>query len=287
MNEPTGQHEHPQIAFLHEIGERLAASDPLRLVLGRIVEFIAEALRSDSCFIYTLENGELILRASKNPHAEVIDRLRLRVGQGITGWVAEHNKPVAIARNAFEDPRFLAFTELPEDRYEAFLSVPILYRDRLTGVINLQHREPYAYAEREIQLIATVGFLVGTEIETARIEAEQIKLADLPGARRLVEQAALILGRDLGCDREQAHRAMQKQSRSSGKAMKEIASAVLLHDELRKGSSRSPASAEEVNEKLPLADQFVQFTFDVIQDATGADAEQAWPEPRLAEFLSD
>ncbi len=57
----------------------------------------------DSCFIYVLEEGELILKASKNPHAEVVDRLKLRIGQGITGWVAENKKPVVYPRNAFQD----------------------------------------------------------------------------------------------------------------------------------------------------------------------------------------
>lgn len=232
----TEQHEHPEIAFLHEIGERIAASDPLHLLLRRVLEFISDVVMCDSCFVYVLEDGELILKASKNPHAEVLGRLKLHMGQGITGWVAEHRKPVAIARNAFQDPRFLSFTELPEDRYEAFLSVPVLCRDKTVGVVNVQHREPHNYTRREIQLIATVGFLVGTEIERARIEAEQIKFADLDQARKLVEQAALILQRDWALDEAEARAEIQKHSRLSGKSMKEVASAVLLYDELRKDS---------------------------------------------------
>jgi uroporphyrinogen-III synthase len=228
------EHEHPAIAFLHEIGQRIAVSDPLHLVLARVVEFISDVLMCDSCFIYVLENGELILKASKNPHAEVLDRLKLRIGQGITGWVAEHKKPVAIERNAFEDRRFLSFTSLPEDRYEAFLSAPLLCRDQLVGVINVQHREAHVYGQREIELIATIGFLVGTEVERARIEAAQVKFADLGEARKLVEQATLVLQRDLRLDERQARQAMQRQSRASGKSLKEVASAVLLHDELQR-----------------------------------------------------
>jgi len=63
------------------------------------------------------------------------------VGQGLTGWVAEHRQPVAVGCHAFEDPRFQVFHELPEDRYEAFLSVPVLCRGRLVAVINLQYRQ--------------------------------------------------------------------------------------------------------------------------------------------------
>jgi signal transduction protein with GAF and PtsI domain len=239
MNTQYEQYQNSEIALLHEIGERIAASDPLQVVLERVVEFISHVVMCDSCFIYILDDGDLILRASMNPHPEVVNRLKLRMGQGITGWVAENRKPVAIGHNAFQDPRFRSFTELPEDRYQAFLSVPILCRDKLVGVINVQHRETHVYSKRETQLIATVGFLVGTEIEMARVEAEQVKFADVSEARKLVEQATEILQRDLMLDEAEARAAMHKQSRMSRRSMKEIASAVLLHDELRRGSGRS------------------------------------------------
>ena len=162
------------IDVLHEIGSRIAAADPLHAVLERVVDFVSTIVQCDSCFIYVLEGDDLVLRASKTPHPDVVDRLKLRVGQGITGWVAEHRQPVAVGRHAFEDPRFQTFNELPEDRYEAFLSVPVLSRGKLVGVINLQHRQPHEHSRREIQLISTIGFLVGAEIEMARLEIENI-----------------------------------------------------------------------------------------------------------------
>jgi signal transduction protein with GAF and PtsI domain len=238
MNMQMDQYQYRDIAFLHEIGQRIAAADPLQMVLARVVEFVSAVVMCDSCFIYVLEDGDLTLRASKNPHAEVVDRLKLRIGQGITGWVAENKKPVVLSSNAFQDHRFQSFTELPEDRYEAFLSVPVLCRDKLVGVINVQHREPHVHAKGEVQLISTIGFLVGPEIELARMEAEKLKFADLSGARKLVEQAAQILQQQLRIDEDEANLAMQKQSRRSGKSMREVASAVLLHDELCRGLRR-------------------------------------------------
>jgi len=149
----------------------------LAKVLDRIARFVSSVMRCDSCFVYTLDQHELVLRASKNLHAEVLDRLRLPFGKGITGWVAAHKKPVAIARKAYRDSRFQSFNELPEDRYEAFLSVPVMCRSKLVGVINVQHREPYEHSRRDIQLISTIGFLVGAEIELARMEEEIWKLS--------------------------------------------------------------------------------------------------------------
>lgn len=126
---------------MHRIGESIAAADPLRTILDLVVDFASGAVNCDSCFVYVLENDHLTLRASKNPHADVVDRLKLRLGQGITGWVAANARPVAIPNNAWLDPRFQLFDELPEDKYQALLSVPMLSRDRMVGVINLQHRE--------------------------------------------------------------------------------------------------------------------------------------------------
>lgn len=227
--------ENPEVDFLHEIGSRMAASDPLHEVLDRVVKFVSALVKCDSCFLYVLENDELVLRASKNPHPEVVDRLKLRVGEGITGWVAEHRQPVAVPQNAFEDPRFQFFSELPEDRYEAFLSVPVLSRGRLVGVINVQHRLPHTHTRREIKLISTIGFLVGAEIEMARLEGEVSHLAEQLETRKLVERAKGILQRELGLNEEEAYITLQRQSRQRRRSMKEIAEAIILSEEVRRG----------------------------------------------------
>ncbi|MGA7027337.1 MAG: hypothetical protein WBY24_01735, partial [Candidatus Acidiferrales bacterium] len=80
----------PEVDFLHEIGSRMAAADPFHEVLEQVVSCAVALVKCDSCFVYVLEGQDLILRASKNPHAGEVDRLKLRVGQGITGWVAAH-----------------------------------------------------------------------------------------------------------------------------------------------------------------------------------------------------
>jgi uroporphyrinogen-III synthase len=201
------------------------------------VDFASALVKCDSCLIYVLEDDELVLRASKNPHPEVVDRLKLRIGQGITGWVAEHREPVSVTQHAAQDPRFRLFNELPEDTYEAFLSVPLLSRGRLVGVINLQHRRPHVHTRRQIRLIATAGFLVGAEIELARLEEANSDLSEKLQARKLVERAKGILQRDLGLSEEQAYLTLQRQSRQKRISMKQIAEAMILSDEI-KGNSQ-------------------------------------------------
>jgi signal transduction protein with GAF and PtsI domain len=228
MDNTHAVYSSPEVDFLHEIGSRMAAADPFHEVLEQVVNCAVSLVKCDSCFVYVLEGQDLILRASKNPHAGEVDRLKLRFGQGITGWVAAHRTAVAISQNASRDPRFQFFNELPEDRYQAFLSVPLMCRGRLVGVINLQHIQPHVYRQRDIRLISTVGFLVGAEIEMARLG---------------------ILQRDLGLDEEKAYLALQQQSRQTRKSMKLIAEAVVLSEELKRGSR------QESIEKSPTPTQ--------------------------------
>lgn len=232
--------EDSHVDVLHEIGVRLGTADGFHEVLTRVVEFATALVKCDSCLIYVLEGDELVLRASKNPHPEAVDRLKLRVGQGITGWVAEHLEPVAIPEKAAQDPRFQFFHELPEDSYEAFLSVPLMCRGRMVGVINLQHRQHHAYRRREIRMISTIGFLVGSEIELARLENANSTLSEQLQTRKIVERAKGILQRDLGLNEEQAYLTLQRQSRQKRKPMKEIAEAIVLSDEVRGDSKAQP-----------------------------------------------
>src|SRR6202162_3469261 len=220
--------EDSPVDLLHEIGGRLTTAGGFHEVLDRVVEFASALVKCDSCLVYVLEGEELVLRASKNAHPEVVDRLKLRVGQGITGWVAEHHEPVAISEKAAQDPRFQFFHELPEDSYEAFLSVPLMCRGRVVGAINLQHRHGHIHKRKEIRLISAIGFLVGAEIELARMEEANSTLAEQLQTRKVVERAKGILQRELGLSEEQAYLALQKQSRQKGKARREVREAIIL-----------------------------------------------------------
>jgi two-component system, response regulator PdtaR len=229
------QEDTSDIDLLHEIGSRMAAADPFHEVLQRVIEMVTAAVRCDSCFIYVLEKDKLVMRASKNPHEDVVDRLVVEMGQGVTGWVAEHRQTVALAAKAWADPRFARFVNLPEDRFEAFLAVPILCRGKLVGAVNMQHREPHHHSRREIKLITMIGYLVGAEVELARMEYEKTQLADQLETRKVMERAKGILQRELTIDEEAAYLMLQKQSRQKRKPLKEIAEAIILMDDLKRG----------------------------------------------------
>jgi len=89
--------------------------------------------------------------------------------------------------------------------------------------------------QREMQLISTIGFLVGAEIETARLEVENTQLSERLETRKILDRAKGILQRDLGITEEEAYLTIQRQSRQRRKTKKEIAEAIILGDDLRRG----------------------------------------------------
>src|SRR3989475_3745026 len=123
--------------ILHKISDTVSGNLDLDAVMHDIVDIAVEGTKADSCLIYLLNShrDELVLRASKNPHPKLIGHIRLSLGEGITGWVAQQGRAVAIASNASDDPRFKFFHNLPEDRHQAFLSVPLMAKREVIGVI--------------------------------------------------------------------------------------------------------------------------------------------------------
>lgn len=163
-----------EVDVLHRISDSISSSLDLEAVLKHIVEVVVEVTKAEACLLYLLSESqdELVLRASKNPHPKLIGRIALGLGEGITGWVARERTPVVIPSNASNDPRFKIFHNLPEDKYQAFVSVPIMARNGVIGVINVQHKRARRYQSDELALLSTIANQVGGAIENARLYEE-------------------------------------------------------------------------------------------------------------------
>jgi signal transduction protein with GAF and PtsI domain len=164
-----------QLRLFQKVSRFMVREMSLQEVLRGIVELIVEFTSCDSCLVYLIANQELVLCASNNPHNASIGRVRLKVSEGITGWVARERRMVAISREAYKDPRFKFFGDLPEDTYEAFLSAPVIARNRVVGVINVQHRQPHAHTGSEMEVLTTVGEQVGCLLVLTRMPANALQ----------------------------------------------------------------------------------------------------------------
>jgi uroporphyrinogen-III synthase len=85
---------------------------------------------------------------------------------------------LSISREAYKDPRFKTFGELPEDSYDAFLSAPVIARNRVVGVINVQHRMPHQHSGSELEVVSTLGEQVGCVLVLARMAPTAVESAN-------------------------------------------------------------------------------------------------------------
>jgi uroporphyrinogen-III synthase len=161
-----------QLQLLQKISRCMVRDMNLQAALDVVVGLVVEFMECDSCLVYLLDNQELVLRASNRAHPESIGRIRLALSEGLTGWVAREKRLLAISREAFRDPRFKFFSDLPEDTYEAFLSAPIKSRRGVEGVINVQHRDPHPHSGMEMELLTTVGEQLGCLLMLSRADGK-------------------------------------------------------------------------------------------------------------------
>ena len=160
-----------QLALLHRISGIVSSDMSLQKMLGELIGLVVGVTDCDACLVYLLEpaRSEIVLCASQLPHVGEIGNIRMKIGEGVTGWVAKHQSVVALASRAFADPRFKSFTSLPEDTYEAFLSVPLISSGQVIGVINVHHKQPRDHMPEEVALLSYVAEQMGGAISKARL----------------------------------------------------------------------------------------------------------------------
>ena len=170
-----------QLRLCQKISRLGLKAQPLGESLRQIVTLTAEFMQADSCLLYLLSGGELVLCAACGPNPGAVGEVRLRLDEGLTGWVARERRMVAISREAFQDPRFKYFRDLPEDTFEAFLSAPVIVRNRVLGVINVQHRGVHAHSGDEIEMLTMVGEQIGALAAAAALEPAVFDRAEWAG----------------------------------------------------------------------------------------------------------
>jgi two-component system, response regulator PdtaR len=237
-----------QVALLHRISSIVASELSLDEMLGEIVGLTVQVTGCDACLVYLIEHltNEIVLRASQVPHAADLGMLRMRMGEGVTGWVAEHKSVVALKSNAAADVRFKRFAALVEDTYEAFASVPLISGGDVIGVINVHHREPHDHTPEEIALLTFIGEQMGNATaksllaeENARLVEETQEMRRQLETRKLVERAKGLLQSRHKLTEEEAYLRLRNESRRMRRPMRELAEAIILAEDLaRKTESR-------------------------------------------------
>lgn len=217
-----------QLHLLERITETISYNLNLDEVLAEVVKLVSETMQADSCLIYLAQDHHLILKVSKIPHPKMINKVAMKFGEGITGWVAQQRKIALLSEKSYTDSRFKLIPHLDEDRWEAFISVPILFKDEVVGVINVQHRKKKIHTAGEIQLLKTIAAQVGGAIYNAKLLSETRTLKEALETRKIVEKAKGLLMKHHAISEEAAYTIIRKKSMDTKKTMKEVAEAMVL-----------------------------------------------------------
>lgn len=170
-----------------ELAETASRPAPLPEVLEALCARIAQVLSVEVCSIYLRElvdspgnrrvAGDLVLRANAGYARDAVGRVRMRVGEGLTGFAVECLRPVSVAR-ASTDARNKPFAGMDEERYPSFCAVPLVDGGRAVGALVVQRKQPRAFGQREIVLIASMAPPVLFALERARLR-ERERMAEL------------------------------------------------------------------------------------------------------------
>ncbi len=198
--------------------------------LDAVVDIIGEALDSEVCSIYLLREGMLELFATRGLNKEAVHVTRMALGEGLTGTLVANNETLNLAE-ARAHPDFQYRPETGEDKFHSFAGVPIVYRERAVGALNVQHVEQRRYEDVEIEALQTTAMvlseLIGsaglideeavgaTEAQTGQAQVEGLSLVDGIAAgfavyhqpRVTIDQ---VVAEDIELERQRVYRAFDK-----------------------------------------------------------------------------
>ncbi len=168
------------LEILSEVGRISNSALEVDTILSRTIDIIKNKLQIDACALYLIEgnpqNLRLRLKASSGLPVDSASKIDLPWGKGITGWVAQHKQPLALSE-AMQDPRFIYFPEIEEERYQSMLSVPMNFQNDCIGVINVHSIPNRFFDPMEVTLLKTISEqIVGCIRNAIEYEKSQLML---------------------------------------------------------------------------------------------------------------
>lgn len=160
-----------RLALFHEVGKALASTLDLQKVLQTIMEKISEFLHPDTWSLLMLDDKtqELCFEIAVGVGADQLKDVRLKIGEGIAGWVAQHEEAVLV-EDVKRDSRFTArVDELTQADTRSVVCVPIKGRARILGVIELVNcLGKGSFRKEDIPILKNLADYAAIAIENAR-----------------------------------------------------------------------------------------------------------------------
>ncbi|WP_300007510.1 GAF domain-containing sensor histidine kinase [Pseudonocardia sp.] len=165
----TAQNE---VALLHAIIDAVSAGPDVEPLAAAVAGLITGATTTDVCFVHVLDDADrsLSLAGATPPFDTAVGQVQLRIGEGVTGWVAQHRRPAVIVDHKERDPRYVRIPALRGSEFTSMASVPMAADAAgLVGVLNVHTVVRREFTEADIRLLTVIGSLVAGAMHSARL----------------------------------------------------------------------------------------------------------------------
>jgi signal transduction protein with GAF and PtsI domain len=217
------------IQALTKISKAITSDRYIEDILRLVVTVTAETMCSKICALWLLDDNDnvLRLRATQSISEDYLRERSLRIGEGIVGRVALTGKPRSVL-NVLEEPEYKEKELARKEGLVSMMSVPMVVKDRVIGVINCYTSYPHEFTETEKNVLITVANEAAVAIENTELMVKTKVIREELESRKLIERAKDILMMQRGLSGADAYRWIQRRSMDTRKSMREISEAVLL-----------------------------------------------------------
>jgi signal transduction protein with GAF and PtsI domain len=227
-----------RIKALSKISQAITSDLYLEDILKLIVVVTAQTMQSNICSLLLVDEktNQLVIRATQSISEEYIKKGPLKIGEGIAGKVAQENKPIII-KDVTKEKEYKHRDIAKKEGLCSLLCVPMTVKGKVIGVINCYTNKPHDFTETEIDLLTTIANQAAVAIENTELMVKSKVIQEELENRKFIERAKGILMREEGFTEEEAYLKIQKCSMDHRKTMREVAEAIILLDDMKKGKS--------------------------------------------------
>lgn len=225
-----------ELKALYKISHAITSDMYIEDILKLIVNVTAKVFKSKICSILLYDEKERVLkiRATQAMSEEYLKKPPLKVGEGIAGKVFETKKPI-IVEDVRKEKEYKYRDIAKKEGLVSMLSVPMIVRNRAIGVLNVYTPHHHKFTEKEIEAISSIANQAAIVIENTELLIKTKILEEELETRKKVEKAKGILMKEENLTEEEAYNKLRKFSMDRRMSMKEVAEAIILAHEIKKG----------------------------------------------------
>jgi len=222
------------IDTLTKISKAITSDLYLEDVLRLVVSLTASVMKAKICSLWLLdkEAGTLKIRATQAMDKEYLKERILKVGEGVVGKVAKKKKILAIY-NVLEDKDYKEKELAKKLGLISMLSVPMMLKSKVVGVINCYTVEPYKFTKNDKDMVSTVANQAAVAIENTELMVQSQIVKEELASRKKIERAKGILMKQRKLSEDEAYALIRKTSMNKRLPMKDVSEAIILSYEVK------------------------------------------------------